>query len=62
MKGNKFFSESLKREVVREVKLGLISKAEARRKYGIPGSSSIINWIRKFEGQETTTQKILLRL
>lgn len=52
MKGKQFFSDSLKREVVREVQTGLISKAEARRKYGIKGSSNIIEWIRKFEGSD----------
>ena len=52
MKGNNFYSESLKREVVREVKLGLISKEEAKKKYNIRGQSCIINWIRKFEGKE----------
>jgi transposase len=53
MKGIKFYSESFKREVVREIKGGLISKAEARRKYDIPGSSTIIGWIRKFDGKAT---------
>jgi transposase-like protein len=52
MKGKQFFSDSLKREVVREVQAGLISKAEARRKYGIKGSSNIIEWIRKFEASD----------
>ena len=50
MKGNKFYSESLKREVVHEVLSGHLSKPEARKKYGIRGSSLIIEWIRKFEG------------
>lgn len=49
MKGNKFYSDSLKREVIREIRAGLLSKAEARRKHDIRGSSLIINWIRKFE-------------
>lgn len=55
MKGNKFYSESFKREVVREVLDGHISKAEAKRKYEIKGSSAIISWIRKFE--ESDPQK-----
>jgi transposase-like protein len=49
MKGNKFYSESFKRAVIKEVLDGHISKADALRKYGIRGSSSIIYWIRKFE-------------
>lgn len=59
MKGNKSYSESLKREVVREVKLGLISKEEAKRKYGIRGQSCVINWIRKFEGRELNKSSIM---
>jgi transposase len=49
MNGNNFYNESLKREVVREVKTGLISKAEAKRKYGIRGCGCINKWIRKFD-------------
>jgi len=45
----KLYSESLKREVVREVQQGRISKEEAKRKYGIPGHGTVLNWIRKFE-------------
>ena len=56
MKGKQFFTDSLKKEVVREVQAGLISKAEARRKYGIKGSSNIIEWIRKFEGKLPDTR------
>ena len=53
MKAIKSYSASLKREVIREVKLGLISKAEVRRKYDIKGSSTIIGWIRKFDEQKS---------
>lgn len=49
MRGNKTYSESLKREVVRSVKLGLLSKAEARKKYDIRGHTAVLKWIRKFE-------------
>lgn len=59
MKGNKFYSNSLKKEVVREVQSGLLSKAEARRKYDIPGSSSIIEWIRKFDSKLPDNRKIM---
>jgi transposase-like protein len=59
MKGNKFYSDSFKREVVREIKAGFLSKAEARRKYDIPGRSTIIGWIRKFEGRKTYYQTIM---
>jgi transposase len=59
MKGNKFYSNLFKREVVREIQSGLISKAEARRKYEIRGSSLIIAWIRKFDGKLPDNQKIM---
>jgi len=51
MKGNKSYSESLKREVVRTVRLGILSKEEARLKYDIRAHSAIIKWIRTFEEQ-----------
>jgi transposase-like protein len=57
MKGNKFFSESFRIEIVREVLGGHISKEEARRKYGIKGHSSITNWIRKFEESDSHTKR-----
>jgi transposase len=59
MKGNKFYSDSFKKEVVREVKSGFLSKAEARRKYDIPGRSTIIGWIRKFDGKTTDYRRIV---
>lgn len=48
MKGYNYYSDSFKRDVVREILDGHISKAEAKRKYGIRGCGCIINWIRKF--------------
>ena len=49
MKANKSYSESLKREVVREITSGLLSKSEARRKYDINGWGCIYKWINKFD-------------
>lgn len=57
MKGNKSYSESLKREVVRAIQLGLLSKEEARKKYGIRGHSAILKWIRTFEEQGSLTKR-----
>jgi len=59
MKGRKFYSDSIKREVIREVKSGFLSKVEARKKYDIPGSSTIIGWIRKFDGQTTNYRQAM---
>lgn len=59
MKGNKSYSESLKREVVRELKLGNISKEEARRKYDIKGHSALSKWIRKFDVKPTDYRKLM---
>jgi transposase len=60
MKGNKSYSESLKREVVRAVKLGILSKEEARVKYDIRGHSAILKWIRTFEEQGVQTKKNIM--
>ena len=49
-----FYSESVKKAVVHEVKTGRITKEEARRRYNIRSSTSISNWIRKFEGQTSS--------
>lgn len=59
MKGRKFYPDSLKKEVIWEVQSGLLSKIEARRKYNIPGSSTIIGWIRKFEGKPTEYRRTM---
>jgi transposase len=59
MRGNKTYSESLKREVVRELKLGNLSKKEARRKYEIKGHSALLKWIRKFDDKATDNQKLM---
>jgi transposase len=59
MKGNKIYSNSLKQEVIREIKSGFLSKAEARRKYDIPGRSTIIGWIRKFDGKLSDNRRIM---
>jgi transposase-like protein len=52
MKGNKYYSDSFKREVVREVLAGHLSKEEARRKYNIKGGAAVLYWIRKFADQD----------
>jgi transposase len=57
MKGNKFYSESLKREVVHAIQLGILSKEEARRKYDIRGHSTILKWIRTFEERGSMYKK-----
>jgi transposase-like protein len=43
------FSESFKRSVVDQVNNGLISKEEARRRYGIKGKSGILRWQRNYQ-------------
>jgi transposase len=48
MKGNNYYSESLKREVIYGIQMGVLSKAEAKRKYGIRGCGCINKWINKF--------------
>jgi transposase-like protein len=43
------FSESFKRSVVDQVNNGLISKEEARRRYGIKAKSGILRWQRNYQ-------------
>jgi len=43
------FSESFKCSVVDQVNNGLISKEEARRRYGIKAKSGILRWQRNFQ-------------
>lgn len=43
------FSESFKRSVVEQVNNGLISKEEARRRYGIKSKSGILLWQRNYQ-------------
>lgn len=45
----KVFSESFKQSVVDQVNSGLISKEEARRRYGIKSKSGVLRWQRNFE-------------
>jgi transposase len=45
---NKSYSESFKRKVVYEVRTGQINKDEARRRYNIPGKSTVLNWCRQY--------------
>lgn len=55
MKGNIIRSDSFMRMVINEVLEGHISRADARRKYGLKGSSQISYWIRKFAKSESDT-------
>lgn len=43
------FSESFKRSVIEQVMTGLMSKEEARRRYGIKWKSGILRWQRNYE-------------
>lgn len=46
------YSDDFKTIVVNEVLSGQISKESARKKYGIGGSTTVLKWIRKFEGSK----------
>jgi len=43
-----YYSESFRIKVVKEVENGIISKEEARRKYGIGGKTTVLSWCRKY--------------
>jgi len=59
MSGLKTFSETLKREVIYQVQSGELTQAEANRKYGITGHSTILKWIRKFEESDPHFHSIM---
>ena len=73
MKKVKQYSDEFKNKVVEEVLSGQMCKEEAKRKYGIGGSSTVLKWIRKFEGsrpkklfmsekKEKTVEQLKLRI
>ena len=49
MKRVNLYSDAFKKEVVKEVILGQISREGAKRKYGIGGSMTLPRWISKYE-------------
>ena len=58
------FSESFKLHVVEQVNKGILSKADANRRYGIKGKSSILLWQRNYQkygrcSVTLTTDKLL---
>lgn len=59
MKKANYYSDEFKETVVKQVLDGIISKEEAKRRYGIRGSSAVLNWIRNFEfTQNSNMEKI----
>ncbi len=42
------YSESFKIKVVKEVESGVITKEQARRRYGVRGKSAVLNWCRRY--------------
>ena len=53
------YADDFKESVVKEVLDGIITKEEAKRRYGIRGSSAVLNWIRNFEyTQSVNMEKI----
>lgn len=50
LKGSKrvYYSESEKRQIVREYESGYYSKESLSEKYGILGSSTLLQWCRKY--------------
>lgn len=52
-----YYTDEFKKNVVKEVVEGHISKDEARRRYGIKGKSAVLNWIRKFDASQIHEMK-----
>ena len=42
------YSEAFKRMIVAEFESGIITKANLKRKYGIPGHSTLDRWLKKY--------------
>ena len=42
------YSESFKKQVVREFEQGLLNKDQLQKKYGIGGNSRVLVWCRKY--------------
>lgn len=53
MKQPKTYHDSFKRKVVGEVLRGSTTKEAARKRYGIGGKSTILDWMRKQAGYKT---------
>ena len=53
------YSESFKLEIVRAVRSGK-SVSELRKAYGISGSGTIRNWIKKYGAEDLLAKKILV--
>jgi len=47
-RSQKDYSMSFKLGVVQEVESGILSVTGAKRKYGIQGRSTVVNWLRKY--------------
>lgn len=47
-RSQKDYSMSMKLGVVQEVESGLLTVTAAKRKYGIQGRSTVLNWLRKY--------------
>jgi transposase-like protein len=52
-----YYSVNLKRQVVREYESGYFSKAELCAKYGILGSSTLLEWCKKYSTLASSTVK-----
>jgi len=42
------FSETFKKQIVREFEQGLLNKDQLQRKYGLGGNSTVLKWCRKY--------------
>jgi len=57
LRENKIYSSGFKLKIIQEVLQGELTKEEARRKYNIKGKSAILNWIRRFDIDQTKPLK-----
>ena len=52
------YSEAFKRQVVREVMCGILTKDGAKRKYNVGGNTTILRWCRKYGVSEQLGVKV----
>ena len=52
------YSEAFKRQVVREVMSGILTKDGARRKYNIGGKTTVLRWCRQYGNPEQLGVKV----
>lgn len=57
LNGRRYYTESFKKHVVKEVESGVLSKEEAKIRYKLGGNSAVLNWCRKYGKSQIFTTR-----